>query len=124
MIPGKAGIQRGWAEGNVARSKTSRGEGLVLRLEPSINIRWWRTKRQLLRPVPSQWPDPIRHPKLAQAYCGGGSRSAIGLGEEGELRGPTRGARSPAGEVGGLRSQERLSFDRNSSASNSSSVDS
>ena len=29
VIPAKAGIQKGWGWGNVARSKTSRGEGLL-----------------------------------------------------------------------------------------------
>ena len=31
VIPAKAGIQKGWGWGNVVRSKTTRGEGLVPR---------------------------------------------------------------------------------------------
>ena len=33
--------------------------------------------------VPGQWPAPIRRPKIALAYCGGGSKSALALGERG-----------------------------------------
>ena len=48
VIPAKAGIQKGWGWGNVVRSKTSRGEGLVPRW--GRGGAWLNPPRQLAVP--------------------------------------------------------------------------